>query len=269
MREARPSEPKVEIEFSFILKKILLSLKKLFVAVKYQIFKATDGAISEVRVPWFKLGIVMLLAYFLFNKDFQFSVNMNAPGAFLPGDQEENTNVDVEQMGIAQAVALHERVKNPFADDKGDNAQTLKEKAYIRRFQKTAREEMKRFGIPASIKMAQGLLESGAGKSTLAKRNNNHFGIKCFSKKCGKGHCSNHSDDHHKDFFVNYKSAWESWRSHSKLLNSKHYKSLQEHETNYEAWAYGLKKLGYATDPRYPEKLIKKIEKYQLHLLDK
>lgn len=268
MNRNSQAKPQTEIEFSFLLKKILLSLKKLFVAIKYQIFKTTGGALSEVKLPWFKILAVAVLAYLFFNKDFQFSVNMRAPNAFIPADEEERTNSDVAEMGIAQAVVHHERIKNPFAALPEDNAKTKKEKAYIRRFQKTAREEMKRFDIPASIKMAQGLLESGAGESGLSKRNNNHFGIKCFSKKCKKGHCSNHSDDHHKDFFVKYKSSWESWRAHSKLLNGKHYKSLKEHGTDYEAWAYGLKKLGYATDPNYPEKLLNKIKKYKLYLLD-
>lgn len=258
-----------ELEFTFVLKKILLGLKKLFVAIKYKIFKMTGGAMSEVKLPWLKIAVVVLLAYLMFNKDFQFTINMTAPSVFLPSDEEDNNRENVSPIGIAQAISHQKKAINPFADVAGDNAQTKKEKAYIRRFKKTAKEEMKKFGIPASVKMAQGLLESGAGHSGLAKRNNNHFGIKCFSKKCGKGHCSNHSDDHHKDFFVKYKSNWESWRAHSKLLNGKHYKSLKEHKTDYEAWAFGLKKLGYATDPRYPEKLLAKINKYQLYLLDK
>ena len=269
MQNGGKQEITSEIEFTFILKKIFLSMKKLFVAFKYQFFKLTGGALSGMKLPWLKIAVVVLLAYLMFEKDFQFTVNMSAPSTFLPIDEDDNERSDVAQMGIAQAVAHHERVRNPFAEVAGDNAKTKKEKAYIRRFKKTAQEEMRQFGIPASVKMAQGLLESGAGHSGLAKRNNNHFGIKCFSKKCGKGHCSNHSDDHHKDFFVKYKSSWESWRAHSKLLNTKHYKSLKKHETDYEAWAYGLKKLGYATDPRYPEKLLAKINKYHLYLLDK
>ncbi len=257
------------IEFTLIMRKILLSIKKLFVASKYQLHKLTKGALADLDVPYFKIAVCLLLAYLMFNKDFRFTVNMNAPSALLPADEKNSRGENVAEMGIAQAVAHHEEIKNPFAEAAGDDAKTKKEKKYIRRFQKTARQEAERFGIPASVKMAQGLLESGAGHSGLAQRNNNHFGIKCFSKKCGKGHCSNHSDDHHKDFFVKYKSDWESWRAHSELLSTKHYKALKEHGTDYEAWAYGLKKAGYATDPRYPEKLIQKIEKYKLYLLDK
>lgn len=269
MRRSAPPKMEQSVEFSFMWKKVLDSIKKLFVVIKYKVFKLTGQSLDKVKLPWLKIVVLLLLSYLLFNKDFRFTVNMNAPTAILPPTENENGNPNISNLGIAQSVAHHEVVKKPFADLPSDNAKQLKEKAYIRRFQKTAREEMKRFGIPASIKMAQGLLESGAGNSRLAKNNKNHFGIKCFSKKCDKGHCSNHSDDHHKDFFVNYESAWSSWRAHSKLLNSKHYKSLKKHETDYEAWAYGLKKLGYATDPRYPQKLIDKIEKYKLYLLDK
>lgn len=269
MQNDYAKEQSANIEFTFVLKKLFLSIKKLFVAIKYQFFKVTGGAFDTFRMPWLKVGLILLLGFLMFKKDFQFTINMSAPRALLPYDKDEKDNSDVSQLGIAQAVAQYERVKNPFADQKEDDKKTLRDKAYIRRFQSTAREEMEQFGIPASIKMAQGLLESGSGTSRLAKNNNNHFGIKCFSKKCAKNHCSNHSDDHHKDFFRIYKTSWESWRAHSKLLTSKHYTSLKENGGNYKDWAYGLKKLGYATDPKYSEKLIEKIEKYKLYYLDK
>ena len=139
---------------------------------------------------------------------------------------------------------------------------------YIQRFAHVAIAEMHKFGIPASISLAQGLLESRHGKSDLAVLYNNHFGIKCFSKKCKRGHCVNYSDDSHKDYFRRYTSAWESWRAHSELL-MKRYRSLKKHGKNYKAWAYGLKKLGYATSRTYAEDLIRLIEKYDLHKYDK
>lgn len=140
-----------------------------------------------------------------------------------------------------------------------------KSKAYIRRFHETAMSEQLNYRIPYAISMAQGLLESGEGDSRLAKKNNNHFGIKCFSKKCGPGHCSNFTDDSHKDFFRNYKTAWESWRAHSEFLWKKRYKHLHELKINdLEGWAHGLKKAGYATDKNYAEKLLKKICQYRL-----
>lgn len=138
---------------------------------------------------------------------------------------------------------------------------------YIQRFHKVAMSEYYKYGIPASIILAQGLIETQNGTSNLMKRTNNHFGIKCFSRSCKKGHCSNHSDDSHKDFFRTYPSAWESFRSHSLLLTSKRYKSLAWKD--YKAWAWGLKNRGYATDKNYPKKLIKIISEYQLNRFDR
>ena len=143
-----------------------------------------------------------------------------------------------------------------------------KQKAYVKRFAAVAQSEMKKFGIPASITLAQGLIESNAGESRLATQNNNHFGMKCFSKKCGKGHCSNFTDDSHKDFFRKYPSAWASYRAHSKMLMGKRYKGLKKHGSNYNAWAHGLKKAGYATDKNYATKLIHIIEELELDRFD-
>jgi len=140
---------------------------------------------------------------------------------------------------------------------------------YIERYHKIAIGEMQQFGIPASISLAQGLIESRAGTSKLAKSNNNHFGMKCFSKNCKKGHCSNFTDDTHKDFFRKFPSPWESWRAHSQLLASGRYTKLKRHGHDYRAWAYGLKSVGYATDRTYAEKLIGIIERYDLHKYDR
>jgi flagellum-specific peptidoglycan hydrolase FlgJ len=146
-----------------------------------------------------------------------------------------------------------------------------KQQQYVKRFATVAQTEMEKFGIPASITLAQGLLESNVGESKLAVENNNHFGIKCFSKSCKKGHCSNHSDDTHKDFFRKYNSAWESYRAHSQLLKqSERYRPLFNLKpTDYRGWAKGLKEAGYATDPTYAEKLISLIEELQLHRHDR
>lgn len=141
---------------------------------------------------------------------------------------------------------------------------------YLQEHAVLARSEMQRFGIPASITLAQGLLESGAGSSLLATKNNNHFGIKCFSKTCKQGHCSNFSDDSHKDFFRVYASAQESYRAHSKLLSSDRYQNLKNlGKTDYVRWAEGLQKAGYATDPSYAKKIIQLIEDFELYYFDR
>ncbi len=146
-----------------------------------------------------------------------------------------------------------------------------KQQAYVKRFAKVAQKEMGKYGIPASITLAQGLLESNVGESKLATRNNNHFGMKCFSRSCTKGHCSNFTDDSHKDFFRIYKSAWESFRAHSLLLKrSDRYQRLFElGRRDYKGWAHGLKKAGYATDKAYAEKLINLIEDLELYQYDR
>ncbi|MCS7037509.1 MAG: glucosaminidase domain-containing protein [Saprospiraceae bacterium] len=139
---------------------------------------------------------------------------------------------------------------------------------YVERFSNVAIQEMRKFGVPASIALAQGLIESRFGTSTLAVRNNNHFGIKCFSKNCRPGHCTNLEDDHHKDFFRKYATAWESWRAHSILISTGRYARLKKYGKNYRAWAKGLEELGYATDRNYSAKLIGVIERYNLHRFD-
>jgi flagellum-specific peptidoglycan hydrolase FlgJ len=144
-----------------------------------------------------------------------------------------------------------------------------KRQAYIRKYGPVAVAEMKKFGIPASITIAQGLLETRAGTSGLAVKNNNHFGMKCFSRSCKKGHCSNFSDDTHKDFFLRFESSWASYRAHSKMLSSGRYKKLHNLGNDYRAWAHGLKTAGYATDPKYDDNLIRLIRLYSLDRLDR
>lgn len=150
-------------------------------------------------------------------------------------------------------------------------AKRRRQQQYVQRFAKVAQMEMEKYGIPASITLAQGLLESNVGASKLATHNNNHFGIKCFSRSCRPGHCSNFTDDSHKDFFRKYKSAWESYRAHSLLLKrSDRYQPLFElPSSNYKAWAKGLKKAGYATDAAYADKIIHLIEDLDLHRFDR
>ena len=139
---------------------------------------------------------------------------------------------------------------------------------YINRFSNIAIEEMHRYKIPASITLAQGVLESGSGKSPLALKSNNHFGIKCH--KGWKGHSVSHDDDAIGECFRKYDDPEKSYEDHSKFLTSrKRYASLFTlHPTDFTGWAYGLKKAGYATDPRYPQKLISIINKYNLHQYD-
>ena len=138
---------------------------------------------------------------------------------------------------------------------------------YIEAFKAVAIAEMNAYGIPASITLAQGILESGSGSSSLAKYANNHFGIKCTSDWKGKAYYKD--DDKSDDCFRVYKDARESYKDHSEFLKRKRYSFLFELDKNdYKNWAIGLKTAGYATNPKYPDLLISIIEKYQLNKYD-
>lgn len=139
---------------------------------------------------------------------------------------------------------------------------------YIAEWKDVAVRKMKEHGIPASITLAQGLLESGNGNSELAREGNNHFGIKCTPDWTGGR--TYHDDDKKDDCFRKYKDAAQSYEDHAKFLQKPRYASLFELKpTDYKGWAHGLKKAGYATDPNYPQKLITLIERYDLSNLDK
>ena len=141
-------------------------------------------------------------------------------------------------------------------------------KKYISDFKETAKNNMKVHGVPASITMAQGILESGAGFGQLAKEANNHFGIKCHTGWMGES--IKYDDDAEQECFRKYKDPAESYKDHSFFLSSrKRYENLFKLDKgDYEAWANGLKQAGYATDTLYPSKLIGIIERYELYKID-
>ena len=136
--------------------------------------------------------------------------------------------------------------------------------AYIDMYRPLAIQEMQRTGVPAAIKIAQGILETEAGKSKLVKSSNNHFGIKC--KSNWNGERVYHDDDEKGECFRKYTSPEDSYRDHSDFLKLQpRYSSLfQLDPMDYKSWAYGLKSAGYATNPKYPETLIRLIETYRL-----
>lgn len=136
--------------------------------------------------------------------------------------------------------------------------------AFIKKAGPLARRAGHRYNVPPAIILAQALVESNAGKSFLATNANNYFGHKCMSKSCKKGHCVNRADDTHKDFFVKYPSMQASFEAHAAKISAGRYRKLPSYGTNYRAWAKGLKKCGYATDPNYASALINTIEKYGL-----
>ena len=139
---------------------------------------------------------------------------------------------------------------------------------YIAIYSDIAQDEMRNYGIPASITLAQGILESGSGKGRLSVEANNHFGIKCHTGWTGGK--IYHDDDEDQECFRKYKNSKYSFRDHSLFLKERsRYAGLFElGEGDYKSWAKGLKAAGYATDRKYPQKLIDLIERYQLYRFD-
>ncbi len=157
-----------------------------------------------------------------------------------------------------------------FAGHTHAKAQTnIQTKLYIDRYKDIAIYNMKHFKIPASITLAQAILESGSGEGRLARRANNHFGIKCHKGWSGKKF--HMTDDFRHECFRKYKKAEDSFKDHSRFLSTRdRYKFLFNLPiTDYRKWAYGLKRAGYATNPRYPQLLINIIQRYKLYKYDR
>ena len=261
-----------------------------------------------LKQNWFKVALIVMAGSLLLAKDLKFQVDLKAPtylldsegsnvaesqpinflrqgrklgtrliGAFTaPTSTSETIEIkdlptqEESQAGFGNVGNTYSNMtyteKKKVSPDRADKI--AKQKAYVKRFASVAQAEMKKFGIPASITLSQGLIESNAGDSRLSREINNHFGMKCFSRTCKKGHCKNFTDDTHKDFFRAYATAWESYRAHSKMLQNKRYRHLKKHGIDYKSWAHGLKKAGYATDAKYAEKLISLIEELGLDQYD-
>lgn len=147
-------------------------------------------------------------------------------------------------------------------------ASRISREEYINRYKGIAMDHQRRYGIPASITMAQGILESDCGNSNLAKGSNNHFGIKC--KNYWKGRTYTHTDDAPDECFRAYDSVEDSYQDHAEFLSSSpRYDSLFKFApTDYRSWARGLKSAGYATAPDYAPRLVKLIEDNKLYILD-
>lgn len=160
------------------------------------------------------------------------------------------------------------QVTRPPATQLGKPTTSLSSLAYIEQYKDIAIAEMEQYGIPASIKLAQALLESGNGNSPLARQANNHFGIKCTPEWDGRK--TYQDDDHRNDCFRVYKRVEDSFHDHSKFLLRKRYAALFELDKNdYKGWARGLKSAGYATNPKYADLLISLIERYELYQYDR
>lgn len=244
-----------------LLRLVRLRMRRSWVALRFQANRYTFGAFNHQNA--LKFSVVALAGWYVLS-DPETGLRQISPD--FQGASVIETSLNFGSKTSAKPSKV--KTKNDAAPVSASELYDEQVKEYISRFSQIAQTEMEKFGIPASISLAQGLIESRAGTSKLAVNNNNHFGIKCFSRHCKKGHCSNFTDDTHKDFFRKFQNPWDSWREHSKLLSSGRYKRLQKCGNNYRQWAYGLKTVGYATDRTYAEKLIGIIERYNLNRFD-
>ena len=264
---------------------------------------------SFLEKHWFNSLILFLCLHILFNKEVSIQFNINSAGdggeqqaAIIQPDNYRTAPQEFEVKPAALIEVEKEeerpakkskkkkkkwdsRTANDFSNltfilspDYGDRHNVRPEivdlkvqncKDYVSKYAKVAIKEMEEYGIPASITLAQGLLESNAGDSRLSQESKNHFGIKCRTK-CRGCTCRNYTDDDIYDMLRVFESPWESYREHSKLLQGKRYRHLLDLDmSDYESWAHGLKKAGYATDKRYAYKLIQIIKELKLYRYDK
>ena len=247
-----------------LLLKILKSARIPFIAGKHQFLKKYEELFGTPTFPWFKLSLLTLALYMVFQKDMHFQVNMKSPNHLFSDDRSHKGEPTALSMslthpdGPSQPMTSKAIASLNLADDKVQ--------AYIDRFSRIAIMEMQKFQIPASIKMGQGLLASRAGENMLATKFNNHFGTLCADVEtaCGQFTSGNTNVQVKK-----YVSAWEGWREHSTMISTGPYGELKKHGKDYKKWAEGIAKIGYGNNQSYSQQLIAVIEQYQLYKLDK
>lgn len=247
---------KNENSIDFLLNQIWIRLRPSWTSIKYRL------NLVFAKGNLIRASILLCLGYFVLF----YSNNEEVPIQVERVESASLLNISMPEKKTKSNKI--QKVKNDAAPVDSKELAIFDADKYIKKFAKIAKSEQKKHGIPASISLAQGLIESRAGTSKLAVNNNNHFGMKCFSKNCNKGHCTNHTDDTHKDFFRKYPDSIESWKDHSRMLSQGRYAKLKKYGSDYRKWAYGLKSIGYATDKSYAEKLIGVIEKYKLNQYD-
>ncbi len=257
-------------------------------------------AVKLISDNWFQCVLIFFVMQIFFNNNISIQVKMHAvemgepvitdKGLAQPVALKNEAEAPVALAGFGSAAKTNVKpdakvwkpsdfanlsfVLNPGLQDKSNVPQVIVDakndicRSYVERFARVAISEAEKFNIPASITLAQGLLESNAGSSKLALESQNHFGLKC-KPKCLGCTCRNYRDDEIYDMFRVFDTAWESYREHSDLLSGDRYAHLKNlGRRDYKGWAHGLKKAGYATDAKYAEKLIMIIEVLDLYQFD-
>ncbi len=252
-------------QFQEMAQHFLQGFYRTVTALQHTLHRYSFGVLGDL--PLLNVGKVSILGIIMFiiwNGGIAFNSNSSK---FATSNKYERTR-DSHYVQKVASDDTYGKMSFDLSPASPDQLHATQVKNYIERFAPVAVAEMDRCGIPASISMAQAIIESRSGSSVLSIKNNNHFGIKCFSRTCPPGHCTNYTDDHHKDFFIKYKDAESSWQAHSQFLLKNRYRELLKYGKNINVWAKGLREFGYATDKDYDKKILAVIHQYDLAKLD-
>jgi len=277
---ATPNKPGIakevnasEIPFWVLLLKLLKSTRIPFISGKHQIIKKYKEYFGKQPFPWFKLSLLALGMYMLFQKDMHFQVNMKAPEQVFSDDRQANEpaalSMSLTHLGKAlTGSAFSKETTTPLSKKATTILPYSKEVVaqYVQRFSRIAIMEMQKYQIPASIKMGQAILASQAGGHLLATKYNNHFGTLCNQESAS---CLPYKTNGAAVNIKSYESAWEGWRDHSEMISKGKYTSLVAHGKDYKKWAAGIAEIGYGNNQEYSKQLIQIIELYGLTDLDK
>ncbi|MEZ4984155.1 MAG: glucosaminidase domain-containing protein [Saprospiraceae bacterium] len=201
---------------------------------------------AKWSVPLFKVAVAIVLFTYVMQRDIQFTLHFKAPFGHATTSESSNANnAGMNLMGFAQAVGFGSGSKSSQSATTKLNEGAIAD--YMGRFTEVAQAEMQKYGIPASVKMAQAILESEAGQSMATKVDNNHFGNPMGNQT--------------------YESAWRNWREHSLLIVNQ-FPNLLSLGNDYRAWARGLEKAGYSPSPNYANQLLEIIDRFHLEQLD-
>ncbi|MEQ8704388.1 MAG: glucosaminidase domain-containing protein [Phaeodactylibacter sp.] len=222
-----------------VLHRLGIGFQKLFTALHYRFHQLTAGTLSEVRLPWFKIALAAIAFFILTQKNIQFSINMRSPLSGFSDDREPEEQA--EQMSLAQPISFRS------ASTATPAVTASQVSAYVDRFSKVAQTEQDKYGVPASLKMAQAIIESQAGQAQAAKSRHNHFGAP-MSKRI-------------------FDSAWENWRAHSLML-VRYFPELAERQAPAAEWATALQQSDLVRDKNYSKKLMATIRQFNLDELD-
>ena len=233
------------ISLWLLLRKWWKQARRIQALMQFYFHKLTFGRFQSLRISMFHVAVLGIAICIFFKKDLHFQVRMNAPDE-SEVQSKTTSHQSVEQLSVAPTFSFSD---TPTIDLAGPFSQTQAEN-YIKRFAKIAVAEHHKFGVPASIKMAQALLESQAGQNQSAVVEHNHFGAPLAVN--------------------NFSSAWENWRAHSLLFSSEQYpyQQLLQHGKDYKKWAKGLEILNYSSQKDYAKNIINLIESYELFRLD-